>query len=135
MTAGPVVYTCDDHSSVYYHLTGAGLRGLSLTHLDAHCDLKGTLIALAAGRAWLRRPELEVSASTYLSHLVARGIVRDVEWGHDEIGGRANDLGTVLYTSDLGRLAYRGVRRPEGGGVPLAYREADYATWQQRESD
>ena len=135
MTAGPVVYTCDDHSSVYYHLIGAGARGLSVTHLDAHCDLKGTLIDIDAKRAWLRRPELEVSASTYLSHLVAEGIVGDVEWVHDEIGGRENDLGTVLYTSDLRRLAYRAVRRPEGAGVPLRYRESQYAAWQQRESD
>jgi hypothetical protein len=129
----PVVYTCDEHSSVYYHLAEDGARGLPLTHLDAHCDLRGSLIDRDAGRAWLRSTRLPVSPSTYLSHLVAEGIAGDVEWVHDEIGGRANDLRTVLYTSDLGRLAYRMVRRPRGPGVALRYAESSYASWRYRD--
>jgi hypothetical protein len=106
-----------------------------LTHLDAHCDLKGTLIDRDAGRAWLRRPDLPVSASTYLSHLAALGIVGDLSWVHDEIGGRINDLGTVLYTSDLDRLGYRFVRRPNGPGFALAYDELDYDTWRHEDAE
>ena len=96
MSAFPVVHTCDEHSSVYYHLAAKRGRGLAITHLDAHCDLKGTLIDLDAGRAWLRQAALPVSASTYLSHMVAERVAGDVEWVHDEVGGRANDLGTLL---------------------------------------
>jgi hypothetical protein len=135
MSPSPVVHTCDEHSSVYDHLVASGARAVSLTHLDAHCDLKGTLIDRDAGRAWLRRPDLPVSASTYLSHLVAERIVGAVEWVHDEVGGRANDLGTVLYSSDLERLAYRMVRRPQGPGVGLAYAEIDYAAWRVSDTE
>ena len=135
MSFSPIVHTCDEHSSVYYHLAASGARGVSLTHLDAHCDLKGTLIDRDAGRAWLRRANLPVSGSTYLSHLVAERIVSGVEWVHDEVGGRANDLGTVLYASDLERLAYRMVRRPTGSGVAITYEETDYAAWRQRDAE
>jgi len=134
MSRAPVVYTCDDHSSVYAHLRAGSARGLSVTHLDAHCDLKGTLIDRSAGRAWLRRQDLPVSASTYLSHLVAQGIVGDLTWIHDEIGGRRNDLGTVLYTSDLDRVAYRLVRSPGGPGVALTYDEGAYDAWRHRDT-
>jgi hypothetical protein len=135
MSSFPVVHTCDEHSSVYYHLVASGARGVSLTHLDAHCDLKGTLIDRNAGRAWLRRADLPVSPSTYLSHLVAEGIAGEVEWVHDEVGGRPNDLGTVLYTSDLTRLAYLMVRRPAGPGVAITYGETDFAAWRQRDAE
>jgi hypothetical protein len=96
MSASSVVYTCDDHSSVYHHLSAGRASSSALTHLDAHCDLRGTLIDLDTGRAWLRSPGLPLSASTYLSHLVAERGVTDLEWVHDEIGGRINDLRTVL---------------------------------------
>ncbi len=135
MSRAPVVYTCDDHSSVYTHLRAESARGLAVTHVDAHCDLKGTLIDRNAGRAWLRRQGLPVSASTYLSHLVALGIVGDLTWIHDEIGGRRNDLGTVLYTSDLDRIAYRLVRRPDGPGVALTYQEGAYDAWRHRDAE
>ena len=135
MAASPVVHTCDEHSSVYYHLAADGARGLALTHLDAHCDLRGTLIDLETGIAWLRRTPLPISGSTYLSHLVAERVVGDVDWVHDEVGGRDNDLFTVLYTSDLDRFAYRLVRRPAGPGVVLTYREAGYAAWRHRDPD
>ena len=135
MPTSPVVHVCDDHSSVFQHLVARGVHGLAVTHLDAHCDLKGTLIDPLAGRAWLRRPGLPVSASTYLSHLVAQGIVSDVEWVHDEVGGRANDLGTVLYTADLKRSVFRWMRPPAGPGVAVAYRETDYASWRHRDAE
>lgn len=133
MTLSPVVYTCDEHSSVYYHLVAAGAKGLALTHLDAHCDLRGTLIDRESGRAWLRQPPPPVSASTYLSHAVAERIATDLEWVHDEVGGRENDLGTVRYTSDRGRFGRRLVRRPAGPGVDIAYRESAYAAWRHRD--
>jgi len=135
MPSSPVVYTCDEHSAVYYHLAAEGARQLAVTHLDAHCDLRGTLIDRALGKAWLRRPAPPVSGSTYLSHMVAEGIAVDISWVHDEVGGRENDLRTVLYTSDLERLAYRLVRRPRGAGVDLAYRELDYAAWRHRDGE
>jgi hypothetical protein len=135
MASSPVIYTCDEHSSVYHHWAAAGATGLAVTHLDAHCDLRGTLIDRATGRAWMRRPPPPVSASTYLSPAVAEGIATDLEWVHDEVGGRENDLGTVLYTSDLDRLAYRLVRRPPGPGVPIAYRESDYAAWRHDDDE
>ena len=135
MTASPVVYTCDEHSSVYDHVAAEGARGLALTHLDAHCDLRGTLIDLETGRAWLRRTPLPVSGSTYLSHLVAERFVGDVDWVHDEVGGRENDLFTVLYASDLERFAYRFVRRPVGPGVALNFNETGYAAWRHRDPD
>ena len=134
-SSGPVVYICDDHSSVYYHLVAGGARHLAVTHLDAHCDLKGTLIDVAAGRAWLRTPGLPVSASTYLSHLVAEGVASDVEWVHDEVGGRANDFGTVLYTSDLRHPLFRLVRRPAGPGLAVSYRESEYDRWRHRDPE
>jgi hypothetical protein len=135
MAASPVVHTCDEHSSVYFHLAADGARGLALTHLDAHCDLRGTLIDRETGIAWMRKTSLPVSGSTYLSHLVAERIIGDVDWVHDEVGGRDNDLFTVLYTEDLDRFAYRLVRRPAGPGVVLAYREAGYAAWRHRDPD
>ena len=135
MTPPPVVHTCDEHSSVYHHLVADGAQGLALTHLDAHCDLRGTLIDLEAGSAWLRRTPLPLSGSTYLSHLVAERVVFDVDWVHDEVGGRDNDLFTVLYTSDLDRFPYTLVRRPAGPGVVLTYRETGYAAWRHRDPD
>ena len=134
MSSSPVIYTCDEHSSVYFHLAAAGATGLALAHLDAHCDLRGTLIDRETGRAWLIQPPPPVSASTYLSHAVAERIAIDVEWVHDEVGGRENDLGTVLYTSDLDRLAHRFVRRPAGPGVVIAYRESGYSGWRHRDA-
>jgi hypothetical protein len=133
MSLGPVVYTCDEHSAVYYHLAAEGAHGIAITHLDAHCDLRGTLIDLTTHEAWHRKP-LPVSGSTYLSHLVADGVAADVSWVHDEVGGRRNDLGTVLYVTDLDLLWYRLVRRPSGPGVLLKYAERDYATWRHREA-
>jgi len=127
----PVVYTCDEHSSVYYHLAASGETGLAVTHLDAHCDLRGTLIDREHGRAWLEQPPPPVSPSTYLSHLVAERLATEVEWVHDEIGGRENDLFTVRYTSDAGWFG----RRPSGPGVDLAYRETAYAAWRQQDAE
>ena len=134
MSVAPVVYTCDEHSSVYYHLVSTGSRGVALTHLDAHCDLRATLIDRDAGVSWLRRPDLPISPSTYLSYLVAEGFVSDVDWVHDEVGGRRNDLRTVLYTSDLDRLVYKMVRRPSVPGVGIIYRESEFDAWRHRDS-
>jgi hypothetical protein len=61
--------------------------------------------------------------------------VGTLEWVHDEVGGREHDLGTVLYASDLTKLAYRMVRRPTGAGVAIAYDETDYAVWRQRDAE
>jgi hypothetical protein len=125
----PVVFTCDEHSSVYHHLVAAGATGLSLTHLDAHCDLRGTLIDRESGRAWLRQKPPPVSPSTYLSHAVAERIATDLEWVHDEIGGRENDLFTVRYTTDLGRFGRRAAPPPDDPGVEIIYRESAFAAW------
>jgi hypothetical protein len=133
MTRTPVIYTCDDHSAVYHHLIARGEQGLALSHLDAHCDLRGTLVDRVAGRAHLLPSAPPPSASTYLSHLVASGVTSDVEWVHDEVGGRMNDLGTVLYAEDLAHPLYRFVRRPTGPGRALLYRETDYAAFRHRE--
>ena len=62
-------------------------------------------------------------------------MVRDVEWVHDEVGGRENDLGTVLYTADLDRLPYRLLRRPTAPGLPISYRESRYGDWRHRDEE
>jgi hypothetical protein len=133
MPQSPVVYTCDEHSSVYYHLAASGVTGLALTHLDAHCDLRGTVVDRQSGRAWLQQPPPPVSPSTYLSHVVAERIAVDLEWVHDEVGGRENDLFTVRYTGDVGPFGGRLVRPPEGPGVAIDYRESAYAAWRHRD--
>jgi hypothetical protein len=128
------LYTCDDHSAVYAHLSAVSAP-VPLVHLDAHCDLRGLFVDRALQRAWLRDPDLKVSASTWLSRSVAEGAVNELEWVHDEVGGRDNDINTVIFASDLARLPYRLVKPPTGEGAHLRYAETDLNGFKLTRSD
>jgi hypothetical protein len=122
-----MIYLCDNHSAVYAHVH-AHPGPTSWVHIDAHCDMRGLYVDRldALARSW---KDVPMSASTWLSWLIQEGLVSEVVWVHDEVGGRAHDLNTVRYASDLRHFPYRLSRAPNGTGYPLALTERSFEGW------
>jgi hypothetical protein len=127
------IFTCDNHSAVYAHLRTVEAP-VFVVHLDAHCDMRGLYVDRSARRA-RRHKGVPVSASTWLGALVLEGCVRRVEWIHDEVGGRANDLHTVRYASDRSHIPYRWRPEPRGAPIPFEMSEAPFDGWRQTQPD
>jgi hypothetical protein len=102
--------------------------------VDFHDDLRGLLVDRRRGRAWavgaLAAGRAPVDAGNFLAHAVLEGRLREVEWVHDAIGGRAWDLGIVRYETDLFALHHR-VRRAlsREAGALLAFGEVLLDDW------
>lgn len=122
------IYVAAEHHRLYWLWKEWSAKGLRLSHVDFHCDMRGLLVDRAAQRAVVDRPrELgHVDQGNFLMHAVREGMVESIDWVHDPWGGRPHDLGTVRYASDL-RSRLHGV--PTEGWMPLAYREQDLTGW------
>jgi hypothetical protein len=122
------IFVAAEHHRLYHHWKETGARGLRLSHVDFHCDMRGLLIDRAGQRAAVDRPEeLErVDQGNFLLHAIREGMVAGLEWVHDPWGGRPYDLGTVRYLTDR-RTRLLGA--PSTGWMPLAFRERALADW------
>lgn len=126
--AGPAsgtkkVFVVEHHDQVLHLWCAEGLTRQKVAHVDFHCDMRGMLIDRArqqAFRIWDRFSQLD--EGNYLAFAILEGIVDDVRWIHDDPGGRAHDIKSVKYTSDLSAVPHRLALRLAGRqGVPIRY--------------
>ena len=130
----PEILVADEHSQVYDTWRERGERGLALSHIDFHCDMRGLLIDRRRGRAYRidsGDPRVNVADSgNFIAHAIVEGVVTGIRWVHDAFGGRRYDTGTVKYESDLSALPHRLLHRLRGGAeVPLEFEELTFDTW------
>lgn len=126
------LYIFEEHDQVYDLWRRENIRGLTVTHVDFHCDMRGLLIDRRRGTAAFvgRTGERRVDPGNYLAHAIMEGIVSDVRWVHGAYGGRRYDTGTVRYESDPTAvpLMLRHAFRPYPE-VPIAFEESLIDNW------
>ncbi len=122
----------EEHSQLYDLWLERGDRGLSVCHVDFHCDMRGLFIDRRYGRAcfvWRQIPYIHsLDPGSFLAHAVMNGIVTRLRWVHDDFGGRRYDaLWCVKYETDFSALPYRLMGKKKC--VPLTYSEQTFADW------
>ena len=99
---------CEEHSQVYEIWRDRGQRGLRLSHVDFHCDMRGLLIDRPRARAYLIdgvEPRVAVvDSGNFIAHAIMEGIVSSIRWVHDTHGGRRYDSPGVKYESTSRRF-------------------------------
>lgn len=133
--AGPFgtrLLVADEHSPLLDWWLKEGGRGLSVCHIDFHCDMRGLLIDRRRGRAryvgqsdpFMNR----VDSGSFLAHAIMKGSVTNLRWVHDTHGGRRyDDLYCVKYETDLSAVPYLLAGRKHW--VPLTFAEQTFDDW------
>jgi hypothetical protein len=130
-----VIYVCEHHDEVYALWRRKNLRGIHLSHIDFHDDLRGLLIDRKRGRAYpigkFARQVCPIDDGNFLAHAVIEGRLDRVSWVHFAKGGRAWDFGIVRYESDLLAIPAR-LRQffLPGKEYPLQFEEVVMENWQ-----
>ena len=126
-----VIRTMERHHEALLLWRRQDARNLRVVHLDFHCDMRGMLVNRAEGRAHRirdRYPELD--QGNFLAHAVEEGRVDAIRWVHDVPGGRADDIGTVRFESDLSAIPHRiALALRDDPGHPLDYEVVTSAEW------
>lgn len=122
----------DEHSPLYDLWLGRGQRGLSVCHVDFHCDMRGLLIDRRRGKAryvWQSDPYMNrLDSGSFLAHAVMNGFVTRLRWVHDDYGGRKyDDLYCVKYETDLTALPFLLAGRKKW--APLDFSEQTFTDW------
>lgn len=129
------IYVLNRHSSLLNLWREQGLRNLKVVHLDSHCDMRGLLVDRDKREAFRISLFHSVDAGNFLSHAIAQGIVRDITWVHQEWQGRMNDIGTVVYETDLAIFPFSLFRfLKRGPAIPLGFKPVNYSQWQGPEA-
>lgn len=125
------IYVAEQHDQLLTLWREQKASCMNLLHLDFHCDMRGMLIDRKAERAYRIWDFHDgVDEGNFLAQAVFEGYVKSVRWVHDEPGGRAYDVGTVKYESDLSALLHRFVIALRGReGVPIRYSVVSYPEW------
>jgi hypothetical protein len=129
----PELIIAEEHDQVYQVWLDRGDRDLRVAHIDFHCDMRGFMIDRRRKRAF-RKSEHEagfVDVGNFLGHAIMNGIVTDLRWVHDPLGGRLYDDGGVVgYETDF--LAFWHAWQHQRRGdreVPIAFEELSFANW------
>jgi hypothetical protein len=130
----PEILLCEEHSQVYETWRERQQTGLTVTHIDFHCDMRGFLIDRRRGLISLldsfASPGKDVDSGNYLGHAALEGIAPKVRWIHDVHGGRRYDAGTVKYTTDLSIRAKKLLGRiPQGAEAPIDFDVLTFDQW------
>jgi len=126
------LFVAEEHSPLYDLWLDRGDRGLSVCHVDFHCDMRGLLIDRRRGKAryvWQSDPYMNrLDSGSFLAHAVMKGLVTKLRWVHDDFGGRKfDDLYCVKYETDLSALPFRLPGREKW--VPLDFSEQTFVDW------
>lgn len=109
------------------------MRGLSVAHVDSHCDMRGLLIDRPSQRACFtsHRESTFVDRGNFMTHAIMEGMVKRITWIHNEHSGRGYDHGPVVaYESDKLAPLYRfRHNRSDRQDMPLAYHECLFEDW------
>lgn len=118
-----MIYTMERHHELLHLWREQEATGLRVVHLDFHCDLRGMLIDRKEGRAYRTRDRFPaLDQGNFLAHAIIEGRVESIRWVHDEPGGRADDIGTVKYESDLSAVPHRlALRARRVDGFPIEH--------------
>jgi hypothetical protein len=130
----PEIMIADNHEQVYPIWESRNLQGISLTHLDFHCDMRGIMIDRPAGKAFFtsEREKQFIDRGNFLAHAIMNGIVSDLRWIHGPRGGRKFDIGPVVsYETDFKAPLHRRFHRQSGGReVSFRFSEKLLTNWQ-----
>lgn len=126
-----VVYTMERHHEALHLWREQEALGLKVVHLDFHCDMRGMLVDRRRGRAYRIRDHFSgLDQGNFLTHAVLEGRIDELRWVHDEPGGRADDIGTVKFESDLSAIPHRlMLKYRKEPGIPLLYGVVTAARW------
>ncbi len=106
-----MIYVCEHHHEVLSLWQHQNLRGIMLTHVDFHDDMRGLLVDRRRWRAYpigrLAEGNSKVDDGNFLAYAVLEGRLDRVRWLHGVKGGRAWDLGIVRYETDVFALFHR----------------------------
>ncbi|MEM1318305.1 MAG: hypothetical protein AAGF29_08575 [Pseudomonadota bacterium] len=129
----PQVILADHHDQVYTYWREHGARGLSVAHVDSHCDMRGLLIDRPKQRASFtsHRESTFVDRGNFMSHAIMEGMVTKLTWIHNAQSGRGYDHGPVVsYESDAMAPLYRYRHKRSGReDVALTYHECLFEDW------
>ena len=98
------LYIAEEHDQVFHYWRRTQAKGLSVAHVDFHCDLRGMLIDRQRQRAFSvsAAERRYVDPGNFLGHAVMEGMVSELDWIHAPHGGRRFDDGPVVkYETDL----------------------------------
>lgn len=126
-----IIYVIENHDQVLKIWRDQKAFDLSVTHIDAHCDMRGLYIDRKFQRAYpLLNKKTRLDPGNYLSHAINEGRIGRLEWVYSEPGGRLYDVGTVKYESDLTALPYRWLHSfRQNKGIPVIYTETKSSNW------
>lgn len=123
----------DHHEQVYDVWKERGMRGLKVSHVDFHCDMRGVMIDRARSHAMFtsHRETTFIDRGNFLGHAIMNGIVTDLRWVHGPRGGRLyDDGGVVSYETDLLSPLHRFKHQRAGRKVaPVTYSECLLSDW------
>lgn len=120
-----------EHSSLLDLWQERDERSLSVCHVDFHCDMRGLLIDRPRGRArfvWQCDPYMRrIDSGSFLAHAIMQGIVAELNWVHDDFGGRNyDDLYCVKYEKDLSAKPFMLKKK---SWVYFSYKETTFNEW------
>jgi hypothetical protein len=129
------IFVVEEHHQVLDLWRAQEARGLSVLHLDAHCDMRGLLInrkSQMAFRIWDKNRS--VDQGNFLTHAIMEGRVSKLRWVFNDYGGRKFDVGTVKYESDLTAIPYIWFsHHRRDSSIALDYQELEYNLWSNLE--
>ncbi len=124
------VYMFEEHSQLLQLWRKGDFRDLRILHLDAHCDLRGSLIDQKENRAYKIGLKNSIDNGNFLAQALFEGRISSIRWIHDFWGGRKNDIFTVKYNTDLSAPLYRLIFRLfKAQGLPIKYDVIEYEEW------
>ncbi len=126
-----ILYVVEYHHQVLDVWRDQQATNLQVTHIDAHCDMRGLYMDRKAQVAFpMIGAESRLDPGNYLTHAILDGRISRLEWVYSEPGGRLYDVGTIKYESDLTAFPYRLLKRlRHTKGIPLPYRELKISEW------
>lgn len=125
------IYIFEYHSQLLDLWRRESLKGLSILHLDAHCDLRGLLIDRQRNAAYKICIGSRIDDGNFLTFALLEGRLRAIRWVHDQWGGRENDTFTVRYETDALAIPYKLLHRLlKVKGFQVEYEVIKYEEWQ-----
>lgn len=129
------LYVMERHDQLLDVWRELDARQLAVTHVDFHCDMRGLLVDVEAGRAHAELAGLPpLDEGNYITYALLEGRVARVRWVHDRPGGRLDDVNGVRLLSDLSsRWRARGLRQQPEAGLRFTYQAMTFEDWQDIE--
>ncbi len=125
-----ILYEMETHDQLLQLWRLQNATGLSIAHLDFHCDMRGLLIDRQAQLVYPTTNCERVDEGNFLMHAVKEGRVKSIIWTHHIPGGRQYDVGTIKYATDLTSQPLLWLLKLKGQqGISIHYDVMEFTRW------